>query len=129
MMDDDEQPRVPEGALDLDELEEVEDVPAIPPPRATMAFRGPAPTPPPLPVRPPGVPVVMVPPRAPTPTLRVPSLGGRPPVPRSTMPVPVMSGPTPPPPSVAIPPRDVEPPRIEIRGEPRSQPIDVARRD
>jgi len=126
MMDDDEPARAPEAALDLDEIEEVEDVPAIPPPRAPLAFRAPAPNPPPLPVRPPAVPVVMVPPRPPT--LKVPPLGGRPPiVPRATAHAPAMPMPMPAPPPVAIPPRDVDLPRIEARGEPaesdRPRPI------
>ena len=117
MMDDDEPARAPEAALDLEEIEEVEDVPAIPPPRAPLAFRVPAPTPPPLPVRPPGVPVVMVPPRPPT--LKVPPIGGRPPiVPRGAAHAPAMPMPMPAPPSVAIPPRDVDAPRVEVRGEP-----------
>src|SRR6185436_3920991 len=53
--------------------EEVDEAPAIPPPRASLAFRAPAPTPPPLPIRPAGVPVVVVPPR--NPALRTPPFG------------------------------------------------------
>lgn len=105
MSDDDDEPsRMPEAALDFDELEEVEDAPEMkdmPAQRTTLPFRAPAPTPPPLPTRPSAV--VMVPPR--TPTLKVPPVGARPPlVPRSTAPhsVPPMPGAA----SVAIPPRD-----------------------
>ncbi|HEX2688776.1 MAG TPA: tetratricopeptide repeat protein [Kofleriaceae bacterium] len=117
--DDGEPERSAEAAVDLDEIEdeieEIEDVPAIPPPRAVIPPRAPAPTPPPLPVRPPAVPVVMVPPRAPA--LKVPPIGARPPVvPRSITPVPGIPVPTPP--SVAIPPRDADPPRTEARSEP-----------
>jgi tetratricopeptide (TPR) repeat protein len=121
MMDDDEPARAPEGALELDEIEEVdevEDAPPIPPPRATIAPRAPALTPPPLPTRTMGVPVVMVPPRMPTPTLRVPPLGGRPPaVMRTASPVPVLPLPVTPPPSVAIPPRETEPARTDLRAD------------
>ncbi|HSR95486.1 MAG TPA: hypothetical protein VLM79_00395 [Kofleriaceae bacterium] len=90
-------------ALDLDELEAVEDAPE-PSPRTTLPFRATTPTPPPLPAARPSQ-VVMVPPRSPT--LKVPPLGARPPlVPRSTAPVsvPPMPGAA----SVTIPPRGHE---------------------
>ncbi|HEU4729267.1 MAG TPA: hypothetical protein VFT22_15305, partial [Kofleriaceae bacterium] len=113
--DDDEPAKHAEAALEVDDFEEVEDIPAIPPPRATLAFRSAAPTPPPLPARPPGgvpgVPVVMVPPRPPAPIAKVPPLGSRPPlVPRASAPmaaVPMA------PPSVAIPPRESDGARSE----------------
>jgi tetratricopeptide (TPR) repeat protein len=95
----------PEAPLDIDEIEEVEDAPAIPPPRPSLGFRTAAPTPPPLPTRT-GMPVVMVPPRAPA--AKSPAFGTpRPPlaplVPRgvaAAMPAATLS--------VAIPPRDGE---------------------
>jgi tetratricopeptide (TPR) repeat protein len=103
MSESDEAARAGEAAIDIDELEEVEDAPAIPTP-SSLAFRAPAPTPPPLPTRP-GMPVVMVPPRAQA--TKAPVLGARPPVvPRSTTPVGVPT--FPPTLSVAIPPRDGE---------------------
>lgn len=95
----------PEAALDIDEIEEVDDAPAVPPPRPALVFRAPAPPPPPLPTRP-GMPVVMVPPRAPA--SKSPAFGiPRPPqVPRGPAPVamPAVAATL----SVAIPPRDGE---------------------
>ncbi|MEO7732533.1 MAG: hypothetical protein ABIY55_16310, partial [Kofleriaceae bacterium] len=109
MLGDDDEPVRMGEALDLDELEEVEDAPSPPSARSTMPFRTQAPTPPPLPNRPPAVPVVMVPPRH-AQTQRVPVLGSRPPmVPRATaaISVPPMPGAAVAiPPSVAIPPRE-----------------------
>jgi tetratricopeptide (TPR) repeat protein len=137
MMEDDEEPRSNEGAaLDLEELEEVEDAPASPPPRQAIAPRSAASSPPPLPTRPS---VVMVPPRTQTlaPAMRVPPLGARPPVvPRATAAISVP--PMPVPMSVAtIPPREPDPGRSEAapgdrlrtsdrevaRGEPAAQPL------
>ena len=115
MTDDDEPARGTDGAIDLEELEEVEDAPAIPPPRATAPHRAAAPTPPPLPAARP--PVVVVPPRVPT--LRVPPLTSRPPVvPRATAPVAAQTQPMPMPPAVAIPPRDPNGPRTPALGVP-----------
>src|SRR6476659_8144882 len=108
--DDEDEPRDAARAdapIDLEIEEDIEEVHevvnetlAIPPPRAPLAFRPQAPTPPPLPIRPVGVPpVVVVPPR--NPALKTPPFGApRPPlVPRTpviTPPVPV--------PVVAVPP-------------------------
>ncbi|HEX3473571.1 MAG TPA: hypothetical protein VHT91_00945 [Kofleriaceae bacterium] len=106
--------------IELEEdIEEVDEAPAIPPPRAPLAFRAPAPTPPPLPIRP----VVVVPPR--NPALKTPPFGAaRPPlVPRTPattppIPAPVVAVPPVAPaasavavplPSVSIPPREPEP--------------------
>ena len=108
MLGDDDEPVRMGEALDLDELEEVEDAPSSPAARSTMPFRTQAPTPPPVPNRPPAVPVVMVPPRHAT--QRVPLLGSRPPmVPRATAAISVPPMPNAAvaiPPSVAIPPRE-----------------------
>ncbi|HMG21716.1 MAG TPA: hypothetical protein VK607_10380, partial [Kofleriaceae bacterium] len=120
--DEDEPARGGEAALDLDELEEVEDAPPAPAARPAMVFRPPAPTPPPLPIRPAGVPVVMVPPRPAS--LRTPPFGAtRPPPPRSSVPVPVpaAAAPTGAAPVVAIPPRETEPPPSEGRAEGRAE--------
>jgi cellulose synthase operon protein C len=124
MLSDDDEPVRMGEALDLDELEEVEDAPAIPSPRSTLAFRTQAPTPPPLPGRPP---VVMVPPRnQPYQTQRVPVLGSRPPmVPRATAAISVPPMPNAAvaiPPSVAIPPREPDDRKAEPRTEDAAEP-------
>jgi len=109
MTDDDEPSRGTEAPLDLEELEEVEETPAIAQPRPA-AFRTAAPTPPPLPAARPAV--VTVPPR--TPTGKLPTLGGRPPLaPRATAAISVPPMPTPV--AVSIPPRETEAARAEPR--------------
>jgi tetratricopeptide (TPR) repeat protein len=103
-----------EGAIDLEDLEELDDAP--PQPRVTAPHRAATPTPPPLPVvRSPGGPVVMVPPR-PT-TVRVPAMTSRPTIaPRAIAQVQTQPMPTPLPPAVAIPPRDPSASRTPARG-------------
>ncbi|TMQ08683.1 MAG: hypothetical protein E6J91_32555 [Deltaproteobacteria bacterium] len=116
MMADEEEPR--EAALEIDEIEEVEEAPAIPPPRSSLTFRTPVPTPPPLPATRP--PVVTVPPR--NASVKTPPLGStRPPlVPRPTASTPPGLSVTAPP--VSIPPREAEPPRLDARAEPAAEP-------
>jgi tetratricopeptide (TPR) repeat protein len=101
------EPRATDAAIDIDEIdddiegeiEEVDEAPAIPPPRTTLPFRAAAPTPPPVPIRPPGMPIVVVPPRSAA--LKTPPFGAsRPPlVPRTPMPTPPVPAPV-----VAVPP-------------------------
>ena len=136
--DTNEPARAADAAIDIEieeDIEEVDETPAIPPPRAPLAFRAPAPTPPPLPIRPAGVPVVVVPPR--NPALKTPPFGAaRPPlVPRTPATTPPVAAPVVVPPvvpaasspavavplpSVSIPPREPEP-RPEPAGAPDAE--------